>query len=190
MKPSKQNAVFSFLFAFIPGASEMYMGFLKLGLSIMSIFVLLIMIPASIRLRDVFFLPVAVMWAYSFFHARNLAKCDEHTFAGLCDHFLWEEFDGVSHARLKLPAAGKWIAAALILFGADLLCRRLADLLYVLIPAGAGRRLPQVIDGIPSFLLAVLIIGMGIRFLAGKQPQPEEDKEQKDPIPSQEDSAP
>lgn len=182
MRPSKKNRLFNFIFAFFPGASEMYMGFMKLGLSMMSIFALLIMIPGFFRLNDIFMMPVFVMEAYSFFHARNLSKCDDQTFCQICDHFIWEEFDGVGRVKLNLPGARKWAAVALILFGANILWKYISNLIYVLIPNRMWDRVYGILDGIPSVVLAVFIICIGIRLIIGKKrtlelPEAEYDKE-------------
>ena len=36
--PHRKNSFFTFLFSFVPGAGEMYMGFMKQGLSLMTLF--------------------------------------------------------------------------------------------------------------------------------------------------------
>ena len=72
MKQQKKNSFFTLVFSFMPGAAEMYMGFMKNGLSLMGIFALGFIIPVVLRVNDVFILPVIVVWFYGFFHARNL----------------------------------------------------------------------------------------------------------------------
>ena len=52
MKQQRRNGFFTFIFSFMPGAAEMYMGFLKQGVSIMAIFLLGIAIPNFIGLYD------------------------------------------------------------------------------------------------------------------------------------------
>ena len=44
------------MWSFIPGAAEMYMGFMKQGVSLMSLFVASIIIPVTLRITDVFML--------------------------------------------------------------------------------------------------------------------------------------
>ena len=44
----KKSSFWRFLFSLIPGAGEMYMGFLKMGTSLMALFILLIFVPASL----------------------------------------------------------------------------------------------------------------------------------------------
>ena len=38
MKPKKKNKFFTFLCSFLPGAAEMYMGFMKMGISLLVVF--------------------------------------------------------------------------------------------------------------------------------------------------------
>ena len=76
----KKGKVTTFLYSLIPGAAEMYMGFMKTGISMMAIFILCFVIPSVLRLNDVFILFAVLVWFYSFFHARNLASCDEEIF--------------------------------------------------------------------------------------------------------------
>lgn len=182
MRPSKKDGIISFFFAFIPGAAEMYMGFMKLGLSIMSVFALFIMILGFFKLDDTFVLPIFVIWAYSFFHARNLTKCDNESFSQIRDHYVWEEFDGFGGVRLNLYGARKWIAVALILFGANILWKYFSNLIYMLIPDRLWQLAYVVVDSIPSVVLAVVIIGIGVRMIAGKKrmlelPETENDRE-------------
>ena len=44
MKTKKKNRFLTFCFSMLPGAAEMYMGFMKTGVSLMSLFMLVIMV--------------------------------------------------------------------------------------------------------------------------------------------------
>ena len=60
-----------FISSLIPGAGEMYMGFFKQGISIMTLFWAIIAIAGGLNISSlVIFLPV--LWFYSFFHVHNL----------------------------------------------------------------------------------------------------------------------
>ena len=50
MKTKKKNRFFTFCFSLMPGAAEMYMGFLKTGLSLMVTFAAAIVIASSLRM--------------------------------------------------------------------------------------------------------------------------------------------
>ena len=44
MKQQKKGKFLTFMFSFIPGAAEMYMGFMKMGVSLMALFFLCVAI--------------------------------------------------------------------------------------------------------------------------------------------------
>ena len=52
----KKGKVTTFLCSLIPGAAEMYMGFMKTGISMMAAFILCFVVPSVLRLNDVFIL--------------------------------------------------------------------------------------------------------------------------------------
>ena len=72
MKPRKKRGFFNFLCAFMPGAAEMNMGFMKMGSSIMLAFLGSFALVVWLSLSDVFVIIPMILWFYGFFHARNL----------------------------------------------------------------------------------------------------------------------
>ena len=71
----------------IPGAGEMYMGFFKQGISIMTLFWAIIAIAGGLNISSlVIFLPV--LWFYSFFHVHNLKELPEEEFYAIEDNYI------------------------------------------------------------------------------------------------------
>ena len=84
MKQQKKNKFLTFIFSFIPGAAEMYMGFMKQGLSLMALCA--VSIVGNVYGMEFFFIPALILvWFYSFFHARNVASLSEEEFGNLSD---------------------------------------------------------------------------------------------------------
>ncbi|MCI8355555.1 MAG: hypothetical protein HFI47_10905, partial [Lachnospiraceae bacterium] len=52
MKTKKKSRFLTFCFSMLPGAGEMYMGFMRTGVSLMLLFFLSIYIPVSLRLSE------------------------------------------------------------------------------------------------------------------------------------------
>ena len=76
-----------FICSLIPGAGEMYMGFFKQGISIMTLFWALVAIAGGLNISSlVIFLPV--VWFYSFFHVHNLKKLPEEEFYAVEDNYI------------------------------------------------------------------------------------------------------
>lgn len=67
----KKNGILTFLFAFVPGAGQMYQGYMKRGLSLITLFFLCIM-AGMLLLLEPLVLTALIVWMYSFFDTFNL----------------------------------------------------------------------------------------------------------------------
>lgn len=169
MKPKKKNKLFTFIFSLIPGAAEMYMGFMKTGVSMMSIFFASFIIPTSLRINDVFMSFAGVIWFYCFFHARNLAACREEVFQNLPDEFIWNSFINGKTIEFSNPTVKKWGANSLIICGAILLWNNITSILYRLMPDDILNYLSPFIDKIPQTIISILLIIIGVQMIKGKK---------------------
>lgn len=169
MKQQKKGKFFTFIFSFLPGAAEMYMGFMKQGVSLMALFLLSLVIPLSTNSLEILAMTAVVIWFYGFFHARNLAAMPEAEFMELSDAFIWEGFLEERNFRISNPALRKWGAAILIVFGAVLLWENFSSIIYNLIPDYLWNELYPIINSVPQVVIAVLIIVIGFRLMAGKK---------------------
>lgn len=186
MKQKKKNKFAAFLWSFMPGAAEMYMGFMKNGLSIMAIFFLSILIPSVLYISDAFILPAVLIWFYSFFHARNLYACEDETFEQLDDIWVWEEFlDGKSfrmtNFRISNRTVRKWCAYILIICGAVLLWKNGSSAIYSLfsglLPYYLSDTMYFVMEKIPQIVISFLLIVVGLRMVKGKKEELEREEE-------------
>ncbi len=169
MRQQKKSKFFTFIFSFLPGAAEMYMGFMKQGVSLMLLFMASLVIPFSIRAVDILALFAVVIWFYSFFHARNMAAMPEEDFMALADAFIWEDFLEERNFKISNPVLRRWAAAVLIVFGAVLLWENFSSMIYNLIPNYLWNELYPIVNRIPQVVIAVLIIIIGIKLIAGKK---------------------
>ena len=169
MKQQRRNGFFTFIFSFMPGAAEMYMGFLKQGVSIMAIFLLGVAIPNFIGLYDFNMVTIVLTWFYGFFHARNLAAQKDEVFYGLKDAYIWEEFMPSKEVKIPSPVARKWIAGILIVVGAIILWQNFSKFIINFIPERIWDLIWPLVDNIPQILIAIVIIFIGIKLIAGKK---------------------
>ena len=109
-----------FISSLIPGAGEMYMGFFKQGISIMTLFWAIIAIAGGLNISSlVIFLPV--LWFYSFFHVHNLKELPEEEFYAIEDNYILH-LDRIFQNNIRLSQKHIKIAAILlIVFGVALL---------------------------------------------------------------------
>ena len=74
--PKQKRGFLLFICSLIPGAGEMYLGFFKQGISIMTLFWAIVAIAGGFSAEFlVIFLPV--IWFYSYFHVHNLKELPE-----------------------------------------------------------------------------------------------------------------
>ena len=66
MTRKRKSGFLTFCFSFLPGAGEMYLGFMKMGVSLMSLFLGIIIASILLNLGIIMFAEV-VIWFYSFF---------------------------------------------------------------------------------------------------------------------------
>ena len=169
MKTKKKSRFLTFCFSLMPGAGEMYMGFMRMGLSLMLLFILAFMIPAALRL-DVLTVLAFVIWFYGFFHANHLVSLTDEEFAKVEDEYLFG-MDAIAGGKDFVKKYRKGVAVVLIASGVLLLWNTLTDL--------AGRFLPQIVcdamrivgNYAPRMLVAVVIIFIGIRMIQGRKEQ-------------------
>lgn len=165
----KKSKFYTFILSFLPGAAEMYMGFMKSGVSLMALFFLSIMIPSVFHMADAFIFIAVLIWFYGFFHARSLAACEEAQFKALPDQYIWEALSEGKKLEITSPTLKKWGAGILIFCGVIMLWESMGTVLYSLIPERWWRELAPLVDMIPQVAVAVLIILIGIKMIVGKK---------------------
>lgn len=164
----KKNAILTFIFSLVPGAGEMFMGFMKQGVSLMSMFFACIAISAWIRADALAFIGI-IVWCYSFFHVHNLRSLSEEEFQKVEDKII-VPFNGMDldfHiTNNKLRTVG---AVAMIFFGASLLWNYLLDIIGRILPEEIYYVLWDICYDLPEAVIGVVIIWLGVRLIKGKK---------------------
>lgn len=171
----KKNRFLLFCLSFLPGAGEMYLGFMKMGLSLLCVFALMIIITVYSNIGVMGF-AVFVVCVYGFFHANNLGALSDEEFYRIEDEYLFGlgEKDMDSLKDFVMGKYRKVFAAILILFGISMLwqtfCRCLrhmvgSDFYYKYISGFMS----TVSTDVPRMIIALLIIWFGIKLIQGKK---------------------
>ena len=71
----KKNGILTLLFALIPGAGEMYQGYMKRGLSLITMFCLSVALGAWMGI-EIFYIGAPILYMYSFFRHLQSAGAD------------------------------------------------------------------------------------------------------------------
>ena len=156
-----------FISSLIPGAGEMYMGFFKQGISIMTLFWAIIAIAGGLNISSlVIFLPV--LWFYSFFHVHNLKELPEEEFYAIEDNYILH-LDRIFQNNIRLSQKHIKIAAILlIVFGVAVFWNGFRDLLFWILPNSLAIIIQDIMYQIPSVIIGILIIVAGYQLLTGK----------------------
>ncbi len=164
----KKSKFLTFLFAFWPGAGHMYMGFMKMGISLMGIFMGLIAISSWLNMSSIiFFLPL--VWCYAFFDALNKSSLSDEEFYSLQDNYC---ISTQSIYQLKQIFNGKErqiFAIVLILIGVDILWQNLSWIFQWIIPRWIRIHIGGLIYHIPQILIACLILYIGVHLIYHKK---------------------
>lgn len=179
----KKSKFWTFCFSLLPGAAEMYMGFMKMGVSLMCLFFGIFFL-ASFFAQGILVLADVIVWFYGFFHAHNLSSMDDEDFYALEDDYLFH-LDGSGKEfwnQMVISRHRKIVAVVLILVGVSILWNNLLDLLDWLLPPIAREILYNLGYRVPQLVLAVGVIAVGIWLIRGKKQElleEEETQEQK-----------
>lgn len=163
----KKNSFFVFCCSLIPGAGEMYMGFMKRGISLMSLFFLCIFLATWLRFDALLFV-LPIVWFYGFFHTHNLRSMPEDEFHALEDTYI--DFPGLFHSKEFLQQKyQKIFAITLILIGGSVLWNNMWNLLWQVIPDVYYYQISTMLGTIPQIIAGLAIIALGIYLIRGKK---------------------
>ena len=165
----KKNGILTFLFAFVPGAGQMYQGYMKRGLSLITLFFLCIMAG---MLLEPLVLTALIVWMYSFFDTFNLRA---QFIAGTAPADDYLVHFNTKDARLTLffRDSHKLVGWALIALGAmvayqNIIMRVLGDVMW-----RWGQNSPffravyLMLDELPEVVVCVALIVCGLWLVRG-----------------------
>lgn len=167
----KKNGILTFLFASVPGAGQMYQGYMKRGLSLITLFFLCIMAG---MLLEPLVLTALIVWMYSFFDTFNLRA---QFIAGTAPADDYLVHFNTKDARLTLffRDSHKLVGWALIAFGAliayeNIIMNLLNDVLWRWgRDSVVFRAFYLVMDRLPDVVLCVALILCGAWLVRGPQ---------------------
>ncbi len=161
----KKNAFFTFCLACIPGAGQMYIGYMKRGLSVMAAFAGVIMLSGMFNI-GVFAVFLPVIWAYSFFDTCHLRNRSEDEAQANPDDYIIHVNDISDGTRIKALFSKRHtlIGIGCVVFGGYMILntviRPLLDTLELYWLSG-------FLYDLPTIAVAVLIIMLGLWLVKG-----------------------
>ncbi len=172
MSRRKKSGFLTFCFSLMPGAGEMYLGFMKMGVSLMGLFFAVIAVSIFLNVGSVMLIDV-VLWFYSFFHVHNLAGLEDAEFLAVEDEFLFR-LDEVFDMRAEKEKYRKAAAILMIAVGILLLWNGWKAALMPWIPNFLFDMISRFENTAPRILVGIAIIIGGIHMIKGKKEEMEE----------------
>ena len=168
MNKKRKSGFLTFCFSLLPGAGEMYLGFMKMGVSLMGLFFALCALAATLDMPSIIFIMV-VEWFYSFFHVHNLAGLSDEEFLQIEDVFLFNLDTFFNRDRESVEKYRRTIAVILIVVGALLLWNGLKDAFYIYLPEVVWRLISRMEHTLPKIVAGIAIVAGGCYMIRGKK---------------------
>lgn len=159
----KKNALLTFIFACIPGAGQMYYGYMRRGLSLVTLFCVASGIGAII---PPILLAAPIIWMYAFFDTYDLIR---YLVSGSPkpDDFIWGDRIDLGRFKAFTPRGNRIIGWVLVACGVWVLFDSwVAPILRdIFITLGIEYLYYNLIGQLPTIIVAGLLIYFGIKLL-------------------------
>ncbi len=175
MMKKKKNRFLVFCLSLIPGTGEMYLGFMKNGMSLLCLFALSCAITGYLNFGVLSVIPL-VTWAYGFFHANNLGSLTQEELEQIEDEYV---FDFMNHEKdsFKQFLSGKYnqaFAVVLILLGVAMLWTVIDRAFWWIFGDDLYNQYFRIVsniisDVVPRAIFALFIIWVGVKLIKGKK---------------------
>lgn len=172
----KRNGFLRFCCSLLPGAGEMYMGFMKMGLSLMTTFFGIIVAAAIFEIGPLAVLAV-IAWFYSFFHVHNLAGLPDEEFYAVEDDYLFHLGGEGEKGKSFVQRYHTVIAAVFILLGIMLIWNSLFWIIANAVPREVVWIINEMSYRLPKLLAGIAIVAAGIYLVHGKKKSMEEEEQ-------------
>jgi len=162
----RKSKFFTFCFALLPGAGQMYQGFMKRGTSIMLTFFAVIAFAVMINMAELSII-LPVIWFYAFFDCMNKSSYTVDELSMIEDKMIFGlKFDDADFYKKLVYQRNALLGWILMLLG--------VLILYSTIIRSFLWRLERYLPGIsvaasklPVLVLSIIIIMVGIRLIKG-----------------------
>ena len=166
----KRNKFWTVAFSMLPGAGHMFNGFMKLGVSLMTLFFAIAFLSASLRLGPIMLL-APIIWFYAFFDCMNKRFLSDEEFYAQKDYYIFGDVQSGIFNLDMIKRRKLVIGYGLIGFGLYILWESLLrNLVYRMdIPEPIRQAILNLSDMVPQLVIGILIIWAGIALIRGKK---------------------
>lgn len=164
----KRSRFLTFMLSLLPGAGHMFMGFMKMGISLMSAFFFVIFLSSWLNIAPLLFV-LPMLWFYSFFDCINRRDTSDEEFALLDDSFLFS-IDKLIAINGGIFQKRRLFAGILfLLLGVYLIWTNIMNSLHRYIPQEVYNAIRDITRIAPQIVLGIAIVVAGVRLVIGKR---------------------
>lgn len=171
---NKKSKFLTFVFSMLPGAGHMYIGFMKIGLSFMSVFFFLIFLSSWLNIGPLLFI-LPLVWFYSFFDCANRASLDNEQLSLLEDKYLFSIDKLVKVDKNIFEKRRLVIGGVLLFLGVYLVIDNIMRILQPYMPRQMYYIIYDLLRQAPQVIIGVAIVAIGARLIMGKKRECERD---------------
>lgn len=171
----KKNSFFTFCFSFLPGAGQMYMGFMKRGVTLMSAFWTLIFLSTWLNLSPLLF-AMPVIWFFAFFDTFNLRAMPDDEFYAMEDNYLLIPDFIKGKTKLLQSKFLNIFALVMIIIGFSILWNNFIGFIEYYLPDSLSYAIYRISRYFPQIVVGVAIIALGLYLISGKKKELNEEE--------------
>lgn len=178
MNRKKKSGFLTFCFSLLPGAGEMYLGYEKMGVSLMGMFFAVLGLGNLLNI-GLFGYMAVVLWFYSFFHVHNLAGLTDAEYMNTKDEYLFHLDDLSLMNRGNVQKYRKGIAAVLIIIGILLVWNGVKAAILPYLAESVVKLLIRMEHTVPQIIVGGVILFAGFCMIKGKKEELEAEEADK-----------
>lgn len=170
----RKNGFLVFMFSFIPGAGQMYQGYMKRGMSIMLLFGASIALVAMTRV-PIFSMFIPIIYAYAFFDTFNLrTNAIDNSIEGTSlkeDSYIWNDLMNKDALLEKDNSkTNKYIGIIFLIVGIYILLSNLMSMVtYNSELKWLYNYIKITLQYLPSVIISLISIGVGVKLMLGRR---------------------
>ncbi len=164
----KKSSFLTFCFSLLPGAGQMYMGFMKRGVSLMGLFFVIVFASTWLNLGPLIAI-APIIWFYAFFDTHNLRSMPDDEFYALEDNYIAMPEFFRERAGMLQDKYRSLIAVIFIVIGVSSLWNNVYDMIEGSVPWFIANAFYKFGRFIPQLFVSILIIALGVYLIRGKK---------------------
>ncbi|MEF9866013.1 MAG: hypothetical protein RR814_06180 [Oscillospiraceae bacterium] len=165
----KKSTILTFICAWLPGAGQMYHGYMKRGLSLLTAFCCVVGVSGILNIW-IFGMFIPVIMVYSFFDTFHVAHFTQEQRAAEPDEYLFK-IDASIKSDFKpfVEKRHKIIGVGVIVLGLYMLYSQLVSpIIYNVISQFELYWLGDILRNIPTMIIAAALVWLGVVLVRGK----------------------